>query len=125
MKIQGIVGKGRQQGRKIGFPTANILTTSQDSEHLEELEFGIYAGKINVQDQWYVCAISYGQAPTFKVNEITLEAHIIDFAAEIYKQKVELQIEYFLRPIETYSSLDALKIQIEKDCIRAKTVIML
>jgi riboflavin kinase / FMN adenylyltransferase len=123
LRIRGIVVKGRQQGRKIGFPTANI----QAQKLIKNLDFGIYAGRVelveNKKIKSYKAAISFGPAPTFEVFDTSLEAHILDFDREIYGEKVCVQVNYFLRKIEKYDSIEELKDQIQKDCERTREIL--
>ena len=119
MNIIGIVVHGRKEGRKIGFPTANI-NTIQD---LNFLRNGVYATKIKVGDIWYKSATSYGTAPAYGFNKIVLESHILDFDQDIYDQIVELKIVTFLRDTQNYPSLDLLIQQIHIDCNNCRIIL--
>jgi riboflavin kinase / FMN adenylyltransferase len=110
--IMGIVVHGRKEGRKIGFPTANIQTKT----NLKDLEQGVYASRIKVLGQWYISATSYGNAPVFDFWQVVLETHILDFDMDIYDQTVELELLEFIRPVQSFDSLDSLVKQIQKDC---------
>jgi riboflavin kinase / FMN adenylyltransferase len=116
--IKGTVIHGRKEGRKIGFPTANIKTKMD----LSGFELGIYASKIKVKNQWYISATSYGTAPTYDFWEVTLETHILDFDMDIYDQTVELELVQYLRPIGKYEGLDKLITQIQTDCDNTRVI---
>ncbi len=102
MKVKGIVIKGKNKSKKLGFPTANI-------EMEENLESGVYSGMIMIGQKEYKCAIF--KSP--KVN--LLEAHILYFSGYLYGQEIEVEILEKIREVEKFSSDDELKRQIEKD----------
>jgi riboflavin kinase / FMN adenylyltransferase len=110
--ITGIVVHGRKEGRKIGFPTANIQTKVD----LKDLEQGVYASRVKVLGQWYISATSYGNAPVFDFWQVVLETHILDFDMDIYDQEVELELIEFIRPVMKFDGLASLIEQIVKDC---------
>jgi riboflavin kinase / FMN adenylyltransferase len=119
--IKGIVVHGRQDGRKIGFPTANI--TFDDNTLVFDLDMGIYASRIKVKNTWYDSATYYGKAVTYNFDKVILETHILDFDQDIYGEKVELEIIDFVRPVVKFDSLDELKIQISLDCTECKDIL--
>jgi riboflavin kinase / FMN adenylyltransferase len=119
--ITGIVVHGRKEGRKIGFPTANIQTNLD----LSQLEQGIYASRIKVLGKWYISATSYGNAPVFDFWQVVLETHILDFDMEIYDEVVELELVEFIRPVMKFDGLESLIEQINNDCERAREIINL
>jgi riboflavin kinase / FMN adenylyltransferase len=112
--IFGTVVVGRQDGRKIGFPTANIEPI--DLQALDLLPKGVYATRIKVHKTWYKSATSYGSSPVFGFDKVVLESHILDFDQDIYGQIVELEIIQFLRTIQNCNSLEELITQIKLDC---------
>lgn len=117
--IKGVVVHGRKEGRKIGFPTANI-STKQD---LTSFEQGIYASRIKVLGRWYLAATSFGNAPVFDFWQVVLESHILDFDMDIYDQEVELELVQFIRPVAKFDSLQGLIEQITKDCQYVRMVL--
>ncbi len=116
LSIIGTVVHGRKEGRKLGFPTANVKTNA----NLSTLEQGIYASRIKVRNLWYSSATSYGSAPVFDFWGIVLETHILDFDMDIYDQEIELELVELIRPIIKFDSLKNLKIQIYKDCQKTR-----
>ena len=116
IKIKGIVVHGRKEGRKIGFPTANIKTNLD----LSKLKQGIYASRIKVLGQWFICATSYGSAPAYDFWQVVLETHVLDFDMDIYDQVVELELISFIRPVMKFDSLDSLIAQINVDCMTVR-----
>lgn len=112
-----IVEKGRQEGRKLGFPTANLQVDSQD---LEKLEIGIYAGYAIYNNYKYKASIYLGKSETFNQNTLKLEAFIHDFNSDIYGQKLTVELIKFIRPSAKFTSLEDLKIQIQKDILETE-----
>lgn len=111
-KITGVVVHGRKEGRKLGYPTANIQT----SIDLKDLQQGVYASRVKVLGRWYISATSYGNAPVFDFWQVVLETHILDFDKDIYDQQVELELVAFIRPVTKFDSFEALIEQIKRDC---------
>ena len=116
--IKGTVVHGRKEGRKIGFPTANIQTNLD----LSMLEQGIYVSRIKVWGEWYISATSYGNAPVFDFWQVVLETHILDFDMDIYDQEVELELVQFIRPVMKFDSLESLIERIKIDCEKVREV---
>ncbi len=119
--LMGKVIKGQQLGRTIGFPTANL--------ELPEDKFlprqGVYAVRVSdinhsdiINNRWGVMNI--GDRPTVNGTNLTIEVHLLDFAGDLYDKKLQIQLEKFLRPQQKFSSLEALKTQIQLDCTTAR-----
>lgn len=86
MKISGTVIKGNQEGRKIGFPTANIKIT-------EKIESGIYKGITKLDNKEFLSAIYIG-----KHRPDILETHLIKFSGnEFYGKNIEIEIQEKIR----------------------------
>jgi riboflavin kinase / FMN adenylyltransferase len=119
--IQGKVITGRQDGRKIGFPTANI-DVDYSRFPMESVQPGIYAAKIKVHGKWHDTATYYGKALTYNFDTVVLESHILDFNQEIYGEIVDLKLLEFVRPVVKFESLESLKKQIDLDCIKCQQI---
>ncbi len=119
--IQGKVIRGRQDGRKIGFPTANI-DVDYSLYPISQIELGIYAAKVKVGNQWYDSATYYGKALTYNFDTVVLESHILDFDQDIYSQIVDVKLLEFVRPVVKFDSLESLKEQIQLDCQKCKEI---
>lgn len=119
-EIEGIVVKGDQRGRTIGFPTANVMLG--DTLHPA---YGIYATLVQVEGEttWRPAATNIGIRPMFEVKIGQVEAHILDFADDIYDRTLRVRPVQFLRGEAKYDSLEALIAQIEKDCAQARTIL--
>ena len=113
-RISGKVIHGQKKGRLIGFPTANI-----NIDHKLLLpKNGVYLGKVFIEkySKNYLSVISIGRRPTVdSKNNITIEAHLIDFSSDIYHQDIRIELLEYIRPIRKYSSLVNLKKAIEND----------
>lgn len=119
--LSGKVTKGAQLGRKLGYPTANIVPN-----HREQIipENGVYAVRVNYKGDTYIAMLNIGYRPTVS-SELTLhvEAHIFDFSQNIYNEQLELEFVTRLRDEQKFASLDELKEQLTKDAANAKKVL--
>ena len=110
--ICGRIMKGDRIGQKLGFPTANLEVTN-----LILPPNGVYAACTHVKGQFYRVALNIGVRPTVadKQPELRVEAHLLDFAGDMYGQELELEIGQKLRDEQRFGSVEALRGQIEKD----------
>lgn len=112
--ISGKVIHGQKKGRFIGFPTANINI----DQKLLLPKYGVYLGNVFIKkySEKYLSVINIGRRPTVdSKNNITIEAHLIDFSSDIYHQDIRIELFEYIRPIRKYSSLENLKKAIEHD----------
>jgi riboflavin kinase/FMN adenylyltransferase len=109
-ELVGRVVKGYQRGRTIGTPTVNLDCGDQFIP-----ADGVYAGKVNVDGIDHAAAVSIGNAPTFEDAKWQVEAHILDFAGDLYDRTIHLQMIDWLREQRKFSGLDDLKHQIARD----------
>lgn len=110
--LSGTVVKGKQLGRTIGFPTANL--------HLHESyklipSNGVYIIKAHYQNQAFNAMLNIGVRPTVDGVSRTIEAHIFDFDKEIYGEDLKLELLSYLRPEQKFNGLDALVEQLHID----------
>ena len=112
-QIQGIVQKGDQRGRDLGYPTANIPLG--DTIHPA---YGVYAAYAQIEgdDKWHNAAINIGIRPMFEIPEGRLEAYILDFDQDIYGKTLTVRPIKFLRGEAKFETLEELKEQMAKDC---------
>jgi len=120
MTITGTIVHGKQLGRTIGFPTANILPDSKD-QRLEKN--GLYIALIRVDgyDTPMPCMVNQGKHPTVPEGAPTIEAHILDFDDDIYDLRAELTALEFIRDEKKFESLSALKSQLQQDLLATRT----
>ncbi len=121
-RIDGIVEKGDQRGRELGFPTANI---SLDDLHLPK--FGVYAVFFDILDGphkgVYRGAASLGIRPTFGINKPNLETFLFDFSGDIYDASVSVALVAYQRPEEKFDNLEDLIKQMNIDCFEAREIL--
>lgn len=111
--ITGCVAHGFQEGRRIGFPTANIVPES--AEKLVPGN-GVYATRVSVEGgEWMPAMLNIGTNPTFQRLQTTIEAHIIGFEGDIYGRKVRVEFGRKLRDEQRFESVEALQKQLEAD----------
>lgn len=111
--ITGSVAHGFQEGRRIGFPTANIVPES--AEKLVPGN-GVYATRVSVEGgEWMPAMLNIGTNPTFQRQQTTIEAHIIGFEGDIYGRKVRVKFGRKLRDEQRFESVEALQKQLEAD----------
>lgn len=117
--ILGTVVQGRQLGRTIGFPTANL------SAHNEQFPpNGVYAVEVLRNGGAPLAGVAnIGVRPTVTdaTGERALEVHVFDFDESVYGEDLEIRFRHFLRPEKKFPSLDALRAQISEDAHAART----
>ena len=115
--IEGVVEKGRQQGKKIGFPTCNI-----DIEDYIIAMPGVYAVSIKLKDNKSKLKgiANLGYRPTFKQKKILLEVHIFNFSGNLYNKHLSVEFIKFIRKEKKFKNIDQLKRQIKSDLKIAK-----
>ena len=117
--LRGKVEKGKQLGRTIGVPTANLAVP----EGIVQLRFGVYACYLYTEGKQYKAVTNVGMRPTVEGDHVTVEPWILDFEGDLYGKTVDLEFCKFLRPEEKFPSLDALKTQIEKDAAQTRELL--
>ena len=119
--ISGRVIKGNQIGRTIGFPTANI-----ECDFMQKLlpADGVYAGKLHVNGHTYNAMANLGSRPTIGSKQRKLEVHCIGTDIHLYESEVRFELYKFLRGIEEFANLEALKKQLEVDKKEANLVLV-
>lgn len=108
----GKVIKGKQLGRTIGFPTANIAI---DEAYKLLPKNGVYIVSILIDSKKHFGMMNIGTRPTINGEGQTVEVFIIDFNQEIYYTIITIEVLQFIRDEQKFDSLDALKNQIEND----------
>lgn len=120
--VETHVQQGDQRGRTIGFPTANLPL----EDHVEPA-LGVYAVKIEIEDGphkgHYDGVANVGRRPTFNKQDVLLEAHIFDFAGDIYGAHAAVSFIEFIRPERKFDGLDSLKAQIARDSDKAREIL--
>lgn len=110
-RIEGVVVRGDQRGRELGFPTANLETHQYAAVPAD----GIYAGWLVCGKERLPAAVSIGTNPTFSGRERRVEAYVLDFDGDLYGEHVGLDFVARLRPTLSFDSVEALVAQIDAD----------
>jgi riboflavin kinase/FMN adenylyltransferase len=110
--FSGIVMQGKQLGRTIGFPTANIAMN--DTTKLIPAD-GVYAVLVKIEGQISKGMMNIGFRPTVNGKDRVIEVNIFDFKKDIYGMEIKVDLIAYLRKEEKYSSIDILKEQLYKD----------
>ncbi len=110
--IDGVVQKGRQQGKKIGFPTCNI-----DIKNYVVAMPGVYAVKVKRKNSnKYLKGIAnLGYRPTFNQKKILLEVHIFNFSGNLYNKYLSVEFTKFIRKEKKFKNVNQLRLQIQSD----------
>lgn len=112
----GKVYADRKIGRTIGFPTANI----RYPEGKFPLKIGVYETRVCVDGRVYKGITNYGARPTFEENTVVTETYLDGFSGNLYGKELKVEFVRYLRDIEKFDSVDALKKQLEKDIERVR-----
>jgi len=119
-ELNGIIIKGQQLGRSIGFPTANIYIPNDYK--LVPCD-GAYAVKVNVEGKIYDGMLNIGMRPTVNGTSRTIEVNLFDFNGDLYDLRVCVYFKAYLRPEVKFSDLEALKAQLENDKKKALEIL--
>ena len=117
--LTGCVVCGKQLGRTLGFPTANM-----EVKDMAACPLGVYAGLCRVDEGEYRVIINIGRHPTAPEGAPTVEAHLIGFSGDLYGREISVRLVKFLRGETKFPSLDALKEQLERDRAAACSIQM-
>ena len=115
--IEGLVQKGRQQGKKIGFPTCNI-----DINDYVIATPGVYAVKVKQKNsnKFLKGIANLGYRPTFNQKKILLEVHIFNFSGNLYNKYLSVEFIKFIRKEKKFKDVNQLRKQIQSDLKVAK-----
>jgi riboflavin kinase/FMN adenylyltransferase len=127
-RVDGVVERGDQRGRELGFPTANLRTDAWAAVPAD----GVYAGRVVRLDEWGrtvpgrelgVAAISVGTNPTFEVRQRRVEAYVLDFDGDLYGDGLGVEFIERLRGMERFEGADALVAQMKQDVEQTRTLL--
>jgi riboflavin kinase / FMN adenylyltransferase len=117
--IEGRVVRGKQLGRTLGYPTANIRLQGRKPALM-----GIYATWIHGVAEHPIAGVSsLGTRPTVNGIEPLLEAHLFDFDGDLYGRRIRVEFVQKLRDEEKFDGLDALIVQMDRDASQARAVL--
>lgn len=114
--LSGVVTEGKQLGRELGFPTANLPLPAG----VLIPKFGVYATKVTADGKAYLAVTNIGTRPTVNGEGVNAECHLLDFAGNLYGKEITVAFYDFLRPEQKFDSLEELKSQIAADTARVR-----
>ena len=116
--VSGIVVHGNQNGRKIGFPTANMALKA-DNKFIPQL--GVYLCQVKIEAGLFFGLTNMGYRPTLNKDDgIHIETQLLDFDGELYGQRIEIQFIEKIRSEKRFDSFEDLKNQIAADLAWAR-----
>jgi riboflavin kinase/FMN adenylyltransferase len=130
-RVEGVVVRGDQRGRAIGFPTANVLCGRYTAMPAD----GVYAARLVRRGDGpgpgeprgpadgLAAAVSIGTNPTFSGRERRLEAYVLDFSGDLYGERVAVDFAAHLREMRRYDAVEALVEQIREDVERTRELL--
>ena len=121
--LSGLVMEGDKRGRQLNFPTANIKLGDCIAP-----AFGVYAVTAELETEngearQLTGVANIGKRPTVNDRGILAEAHLFDFAEDIYGQRLSLNLHSFIRPEQKFDGLEALTVQIAGDVASARHIL--
>ncbi|MBQ1016299.1 bifunctional riboflavin kinase/FAD synthetase [Micromonospora ureilytica] len=120
-RVEGVVVRGDQRGRELGFPTANLLCHRYAAVPAD----GVYAARLirRGQHEPLLAAVSVGTNPTFSGRERRVEAYALDFSGDLYGERLALDFVAHLRGQIRYDSIEPLIAQMNQDVERTRRVL--
>ena len=117
--LSGTVVQGRQLGRTIGVPTANIPIP----DGIIVPKCGVYACFAEVDGKKYPAVTNIGNRPTVGGHQVRAESWLLDFSGDLYGKTMSLEFYAFLRPEQKFASLEELKAQIHTDAAKTREIL--
>jgi riboflavin kinase/FMN adenylyltransferase len=118
-RVSGPVVDGDKRGRDIGYPTANLRPIIRKVTPGD----GVYATLTRVGDSTYMSATNVGTRPTFGGGERLIEAHLLDYAGDIYGEEITIEFVERLRPELEFKSIAELLEHIREDVRRSREIL--
>ncbi|MEU1683675.1 bifunctional riboflavin kinase/FAD synthetase [Micromonospora sp. NPDC005707] len=119
-RVEGVVVRGDQRGRELGYPTANLLTHRYAAIPAD----GVYAARlVRRGGEPLAAAVSIGTNPTFSGRERRVEAYALDFTGDLYGERLALDFVAHLREQRTYDAIEPLVAQIAEDVERTRRAV--
>ncbi len=128
-RLDGVVVRGDQRGRDLGFPTANLRADPQAAVPAD----GVYAGRVVRIDEWgntrtdiepRPAAISVGSNPTFEGMHQSVEAYVLDFDGDLYGQNLGVEFVHRLRSMQRFDSIGELVTQMAADVEETRELLL-
>ncbi len=121
VSVMGQVVKGAGRGKRLGFPTANISV-----EDLVIPPRGVYAVKVFVNGKVFAGMANVGRRPSFETrNRITIEAHLFNFSGNLYRRQIIVEFVKKIREEKLFPSEAELIVQLRKDQIKVRNILLI
>lgn len=122
-RMEGRVQVGQQLGRKLGYPTANLRVPVQPSP-INGI-FAVYCRRCSsiTGSEWLPGVASLGRRPTVGGEDLLLEVHLFDFAADLYGQRLQVEFVAKLRDEVHFGSVDTMLVQMKRDEQHARKIL--
>ena len=119
--VEGRVVKGKEIGKRLGFPTANIRMI--DEHKLVPLT-GVYAVKVEIDKIYYNGMMNIGVRPTIaeQIHNLTIEVHILNFNSDIYGRDIRLHLIERIRDEKKFGNTDELVEQLKCDKVKINRI---
>ena len=114
--LTGIVTSGKQLGRNLGFPTANLPFPAE----LAVPKLGVYVCAALVDSKTYMAVTNLGVRPSVGGEGIIAEVHLLDFSGDLYGKEMTIAFLSFLRPEKKFASLEELTAEIRKNVTQTR-----
>jgi len=121
--LRGLVVRGDQRGRTLGFPTANLEVRGGGEGGKLIPPPGIYAVRGTVRSGTFDGALHIGPRPTFRGSPPTIEVHLLGFDEDIYGEEVRMDFVKYLREVRPFNTSEALVQQMKEDVEQAREVL--
>lgn len=118
-RVEGVVVRGDQRGRGMGFPTANLETLP----HAAVPADGVYAGWLVRAGKRLPAAVSVGTNPTFSGTQRRVEAYVLDFDDDLYGEHVGVDFTAYIRPMTPFTSVEGLIEAIAADVEQTRVIL--
>ena len=119
--LTGTVVRGHRRGRTIGYPTANLDFSETKAIPGE----GVYAGVVTSGGDTRRAMINIGKNPTFGQDYVTVEAHLLDFDADLYGEQLRVHFLHRIRDEIKFSGLKELKARLDEDAAETRRLVRL
>lgn len=117
--LEGDVVTGDRRGRELGVPTVNVAVDPA----IQLPAHGVYAGFAQTPQGRLPAATSIGVRPTFDGDDVTVEAHLIDWDGDLYGQHVAVEVRHRLRDERAFADTDELIAQMRRDIEETRTLL--
>lgn len=119
--IAGVVQRGDQRGRKLGYPTANLALCDY-----QRPKYGIYAVRVRMEDgSEYPGVANIGVRPTFDPPQELVEAHLFNFDGDLYGQNVQVALHAYIREEKKFDGIEPLIVHMRDDEAKARHLLAL